>query len=71
MLMPEFFRTATIRLEPDEVTPLKTKATITEDMTETNRVTSTIARTDFKPSKRPLLNSSPVDTPATTCTGQK
>ena len=31
MLIPEFFKTLTIKLDPEDVTPLKTKAAITEE----------------------------------------
>ena len=34
MLIPEFFKTLTIKLDPEDVTPLKTKAAITEETDE-------------------------------------
>lgn len=69
ILTPEFFKTATIILEPDEVTPLNTIAVITEAVIDPKTVINIIDKIDFIPSNLPLLNNNPVLTPITSCTG--
>ncbi len=71
ILTPEFFKTATIILDPDEVTPSNTKAVIIEDVIDPKTVINIIDKIDFIPLNLPLLNNKPVLTPKTNCTGIK